>query len=172
MEFADVIKTRYSVRQFSAKEVEKEKLTMILEAGGLAPTACNFRPQRILVLNEKDSLEKLKNCTRFHFDAPLAVIVCYDKETSWKRKYDDADGGEIDASIVTTLMMLKITDLGLGTTWVGSFDPQKVKENFNLGSNLVPTAILPIGYPSEDSQPVPGHFSRKELKETVTYNSF
>ena len=50
------------------------------------------------------------------------MIICYDKNISWKRKYDGKDEGIIDASIVTTQMMLEIQDLGLGTTWIGSFD--------------------------------------------------
>ncbi len=172
MEFLELLKNRYSVRKFNEKEVETENIQKILEAGRVAPTACNLQPQRILVLNEPESLNKLKNCTPYHFDAKLAILVCYDKTVSWKRKYDNEDGGIIDASIVTTQMMLQIANLGLGTTWVGSFDPQKVKEEFKLKQNLVPVAILPIGYPAEDAQPSPVHEKRLELSQTTFYNNF
>lgn len=172
MDFLDLVKKRYSARKFSNKKIEKEKLNLILEAAKFAPTACNFQPQRLLVLEGEDSLNKLKEVTPYHFDAPLAIIVCYDKDVSWKRKYDGADGGEIDASIVTTHMMLEVTNLGLGSTWVGSFDPTKVKSLFNLSENVIPVAILPIGYESGDCKPAPAHENRFELEKTVFYNSF
>lgn len=170
MSFLELAKERYSVRKFKDKKVEKEKLGKILEAAQLAPTACNLQPQRLLVLDKEESLEKLKQCTPFHFDAPLAIIICYDKTVSWKRKYDGHDSGEIDASIITTQMMLEITESGLGTTWVGSYNPELLKESFNIPDNYISVAILPIGYP--DAEPYSGHFSRHELNKTVFYNSF
>lgn len=165
-----LLKERYSVRKFSDKKVETDKLEQILEAGRLAPTACNLQPQRLLVLNTEESLNKLKNCTPYHFDTQLAILVCYDKTVSWKRKYDNYDGGTIDASIVTAQMMLEITNLGLGTTWVGHFDPAKMIEEFDLEENIIPIALLPIGYPAEDAQPSPAHDKRVELDQTVFYN--
>lgn len=172
MDFLDLAKERYSVRKFSDKKVEIDKVNLILEVGKLAPTACNFQPQRILVINDEASLNKLKNCTPYHFDAPLAILICYDNIVNWKRKYDNKDAGDIDASIVTTHMMLQITSLGLGSTWVGSFDPEAMKNEFNLPDNFTPVALLPIGYPAEDSQPSPNHDKRYEVDKTVFYNSF
>ena len=87
MDLMNLLKERYSVK-FSEKPVEDEKLTQIFEAGRLAPTAVNFQPQRIFVLKSDEALAKLKNCTRYHFDAPVALIVCYDNTVSWKRGYD------------------------------------------------------------------------------------
>lgn len=51
---------RYSVRKFDTKPVEQEKLDILLEAARLAPTAHNYQPQRLLVLNTTDSLNKQK----------------------------------------------------------------------------------------------------------------
>lgn len=171
MDFLDLAKERYSVRKFSNQKVEDEKIELILEAGRIAPTACNNQPQRIIVLNNEDSLSKLKECTPYHFDAPLAMLICFDDNLSWKRKFDGADSGEVDASIVTTHMMLEIANIGLGTTWVGHFDPEKVKTVFKLPENIIPTAILPIGYPAEDAQPSPMHNKRYDTQDTVFYNS-
>lgn len=169
MDLIELLKERYSARKFSGVKVEKEKIDKILEAGRLSPTAVNFQPQRIFVLESDDALQKLKNCTKFHFDAPLAMIICYDNLVSWKRKYDMHDMGEVDASIVATNMMLEITELGLGTTWVGHFDPEALVREFELSSNLIPVAIFPIGYPSEDCEPNPRHFERLDLNETVKF---
>ena len=136
MDFLELAKERYSCRSFADKKVEKEKLEKILEAGRIAPTAVNYQPQRILVLQEPEKLAKLSECTRFGWGAPVIMIICYDKNISWKRKYDGKDEGIIDASIVTTQMMLEIQDLGLGTTWIGSFDPQKIREVYEIPENL------------------------------------
>ena len=98
------------------------------------------------------------------------MIVCYDKDVSWKRRQDGAEGGEIDASIVTTHMMLEIQNLGLGTTWIGSFSPEKLKEVYEFPENLVPVAILPIGYPAEDAHPSDLHAQRNSIEEIVYWN--
>ena len=105
-DFKALATERYSVRKFDTKPVEQEKLDILLEAARLAPTAHNYQPQRLLVLNTTDSLNKLKDCTNGHFNAPLAIIVCYDNTVSWKREYDDADLGVVDASIVALCQML------------------------------------------------------------------
>jgi len=170
--FQSLAGNRYSVRKFSDKPIEKEKLDLILEAGRIAPTACNHQPQRILVIESLEARTKLKDCTACHFDAPLTLLVCYDHLVSWKRKYDGDDGGTVDASIVTTQMMLQAFELGIGSTWVGSFDPQKVRHAFHLPKNYIPVALLPLGYPAADAAPSPGHSKREPLKKTVFYNDF
>ena len=73
---------RYSVRKFDSRPVEQEKLDIVLEVARLAPTAHNYQPQRVLVINTKDSLKKLKDCTKGHFNEPLAIIVWYDNPVS------------------------------------------------------------------------------------------
>ena len=172
MKFSNLAESRYSVRKFSEKSVEKEKLDLVLRAGQLAPTACNYQPQRILVINDEDALTKLKKCTPFHFDAPITLLICYDSTVSAKRKFDDKDLGDIDASIVTTHMMLQAADLGLGTTWVEHFDPAIVKKEFSLPDHMVPVALLPMGYPAEDATPSAMHNKRNERNVTVFYNHF
>ncbi|AJA48814.1 nitroreductase family protein [Clostridium pasteurianum DSM 525 = ATCC 6013] len=100
MEFDKLIHHRYSMRKFNNQEVEQEKINAILEAGKAAPTAVNYQPQRTLVLNTKDCLEKIKDCTPYHFNAPLALIVCYDNTSSLKRPVDNKETGEIDVSVL------------------------------------------------------------------------
>ena len=172
MDFLELAKARYSVRKFSPQQVETEKLDRILEAGRLAPTAANAQPQRILVLNSETSLNHLKSCTMYHFNAPLALLICYDNAISWKRPYDNNDSGYVDARIVTTNIMLETANLGLGSTWVGHFDPTAIQKTFELPATIIPVAILPIGYPAETSSPNPNHEKRYDKKQTVFYNTF
>ena len=173
MNFLQLAKDRrYSVRKFKKQTVEKEKLDLILEAGRIAPTACNYQPQRIMVIEDSAAYEKLRQCTPCHFDAPVVLMICYDKTTCWKNKTNSTIGGDVDASIVTTQMMLEAAELGLGTTWVGAFNLQKIRELFSLPDYLVPVALLPIGYPADEVEPHPWHFKRFDIDHTVFYNSF
>lgn len=123
MEFSSLIAQRYSVRRFDPKPVPHDKISAILQAARLSPTATNAQPQRILVVERPDLLEKVYTCTRYHFEAPLMFVVCYDSNASWKRPSDCFDCGVVDATIVATHLALAITNEGLGSTWVGNFDP-------------------------------------------------
>lgn len=87
MDFLNLIENRYSCRNFLKKEIEKEKINKILDCGRIAPTACNMQPQRILVLNKKDSLEKLSSAANI-YNAPLALVICGDKNNVWIRPFD------------------------------------------------------------------------------------
>ena len=171
MDFLELARERYSCRNFSTKEVEKEKIEKVLEAGRLAPTARNFQPQRMLVLKDKKELEKLNNCTQFGWNAPVIIIAFYDKTASGKRtKYDNKDYGETDTSIAVTHMILEAQNLGLGTTWIGSFDPKELTKTYEVPDKLIPIAILALGYPAEDSKPSDLHFKRNELEQFVYWN--
>ena len=110
MDFMDLAKSRYSERFFDPRPVEQEKLDQILEAGRIVPTACNYQPQRFYVLKSPEALEKAKQVTPFHYNAPLMLLVCYDLQTVWKapqdRMFRSCNSGEQDASIAATTMML------------------------------------------------------------------
>lgn len=171
MDFLKLAEERYSCRSFSTKEVEKEKIEKILKVAKLAPTARNLQPQRILVLTQKKQLEKLNGCTQYGWNAPVIMILFYDKSVSYKRdKYDNKEFGDIDISIVTTHMMLEAQNLGLGTTWIGSFNSYKLLEIYEVPQNLIPVAILSIGYPSEEAKPSKSHFQRNEINDFVYWN--
>ena len=172
MDFLKLAKNRYSCRYFSNKHVEQEKIDLILEAARLAPTGKNSQSQRILILTDDKKLSKLGECTPYVWGAPVVMIICYDKNVAWKRSQDSADGGIIDASIVTTHMMLEVANLGLGATWVGSFDPIKVHEVYNVPENYEIAAILPIGYPSSEAHPSRLHDDRNPVETFAFYNNF
>lgn len=166
-DFMELAGGRYSIRSFDSRPLEREVIDKILEAGRVAPTACNRQPQRILVVNDEKALEKLRKSTECHFNAPAALIVCHDKNECWKRSYDGKSSGDIDAAIVTTHLMLAAQSLGVGTTWVMYFDPEALRAEFDIPEDLEPTAILPMGWPAADAKPAPQHGSRKPLDETV-----
>ncbi|MDE5985568.1 MAG: nitroreductase family protein [Eubacterium sp.] len=172
MNFSQLAGERFSCRKFKDQAVEQEKIDIILKSALVAPTAVNRQPQRILVLNNNEKLSKINDCTKYGFDAPLCFIICYDKSKAYNRGYDSKNSAEIDASIVTTHMMLQAQDIGLGTTWVMAFNPQKVRECFNIPPELEILALLPTGYPADDVLINPLHSKFIDIEEMVSYNEF
>ena len=170
MDFATLSAARYSLRKFSAQPVEAEKLNLILEAGRNAPTAKNLQPQRIFVMQSPEALEKIDGCVECHFHPPVVLVVAYDAKAAWDREIDGKNHGEIDASLATAQMMLQAAELGLGTTYVGMFDPEKIHAAFPAQfEGLTPIAVLPLGYPAENAHPSRLHTSRKPAEELISF---
>ncbi len=172
MDFEQLITERYSVRSFKQEHLPKDVIDKILSAAHKAPTGCNNQPQRILVLNTDESIEKLKTCTRSHFHAPTAMLICHNKEESWVRRYDGALASPVDATIVTTFMMLAAQNEGIGSCWVMSFDPAAMRKAFQIPEHIEPIALLVMGYPSDDAKPLDMHFQFRPIDETVLYECF
>ncbi len=166
MEFNKLIQQRYSVRKYQSKRVEEDKLSLILQAGRLAPTAANLQPHRCIVVQSSEGLDKISKGANI-YNAPLAIIVCADKKAAWKREYDGKSTADIDAAIVTDHMMLQATELGLGSVWVCWFDPETIRREFDLDDNIEPINILVIGYPTDS----PTCKKRKPLEETVFFET-
>lgn len=172
MDFLELAKRRYSVRVYQDKKVEKEKLDRILEAAHVAPTGGNRQPQHLLVVQSEEGLARLGKAASI-FDAPVAILVCADKEAAWKRPYDGKTLEEIDASIVTDHMMLEATDLGLGSVWICYFDPEILKREFRIPDTWEPVNLLAIGYAADQAKSPERHDqARKPLVETVSYEKF
>lgn len=169
MDFLQLAKERYSVRKFKKQEVPQEIIDKILDAAMVAPTGCNNQPQRIIVVKSKEGLEKAYGCTRCHFEAPLIFIICYNKDECWYRPYDGKGCGVVDASIVTTHMMMEAWENGIGSCWVMHYRPEDVKKAFDLPDNIESVAMLVMGYADEDAVPAPGHLNTKNLEDIVKY---
>lgn len=172
MDFFKLASDRYSVRKFENKHLEQDVIDKILACAHIAPTGCNLQPQRLLVINTDQSIEKLKKCTKCHFDAPTAILVCYNKDESWVRKYDGALAAPVDASIVATHMMLMAHSIGVGSCWVMHFDPVAMRNEFNIPESIEPLALLVMGYPHKDSKPIEMHLKTRPFEEVVVYDTF
>lgn len=169
MDFKTLSAERYSLRKFSQRPVEKEKLALVLEAARNAPTAINKQPQHIFLLENPEDLERVQALTGAHqYNAPIILVVAYDAAEAWIRPGDNKNYGEIDAAIVATQMMLQAADLGLGTTFVGGFYEKGLVEAFPEMAGFTPVALLPIGYPAEGAHPSRLHTDRKPLEELFT----
>ncbi len=172
MSFFDLARTRYSVRSFDPRPVEKEKLDLILQAAQAAPSACNYQPTRILVVEKEEDLKKFTYMSRSIFGAPMVLIICADTSVAWVRGFDKLNHAGADACIAATHIMLQAAELELGTVWIGNFDPELLRKHFNIPENISPICLLPLGYPSKISAPSERHTSRKPLDEIVFYDHF
>ena len=169
MEFLDIVKKRYSTRSYLDKKVEDEKLLTVLEAGRLAPSACNIQPWHIVVLREKSSIEAMKPVygREWFVSAPVIIAVCVDTAAAWKRR-DGAQYALVDAAIVMDHMILQAAELGLGTCWIGAFDEAAAASVLGLPAHIKPVALTPVGYPAGQC-PVK---QRKTLEEIIHWEIF
>lgn len=171
MSFAELVKKRYSVRKYDPRPIEQEKMALILEAGRLAPTGVNYQPQRILVV-QGEHLEQMKGCTPCLYGQTAVLVICYDKTESWKSR-SGREIGDIDSTIVMTQMMYQAEELGIGSLIVGIYKEPLLRERFHIPENYEIVCLLMLGYPAQDSEPLPQfHSQRKSLEETVFYGTF
>jgi len=166
MEFLELAKNRYSERNFASKPIEEEKLYKILEAGRIAPTACNYQPQRFYVLKSKEALAKAAGLT-YTYNAPVVILVCYLAAEAWHNPRDGFCSGDMDASIAASSMMFEAEDLGVHSIWLRGFDAGKVQEAFDLPEGTVPSLMLALGYPDENAKPHKLHGQRETMEEFV-----
>jgi len=155
MSFQELIRKRYSVRAYASRPVEEEKLARVLEAARLAPTACNFQPFRIIIIQTKGREEELGRIygKKWFVQAPLVLAVCALPAESWVRKHDGWNSAEVDATIAMDYLILAAAEEGLGTCWIAAFDPKAAREVLGLPADVVPVAFTPLGYPADSPSP-------------------
>jgi nitroreductase len=166
--FLELIKKRYSVRDYLDKQVEKDKLELILEAGRLAPSACNLQPWHFWVIQDKETLNKIKSVYKREWlqKAPAIVVICGDHTKSWKRA-DGKDHCDIDVAITVDHMTLQAAELGIGSCWICMFDAIKCAEILELPEHIEPIVLLPLGYPTNEQNE--RHVKRRPLDEVATF---
>jgi FMN reductase [NAD(P)H] len=164
MDLFEVFRKRQSVRAYSPKPVEEDKLQAILEAVRSAPSAGNFQPYEIYLIRKPEQIQSLTNATfsqNFIAQAPVALVFC---TSSSRCQYDAKDYYALqDTVIATTFAMLAIKALGLETCWVAAFAPENVAKVLGLPAGHVPVAIMPVAYGAE----TPERTTRRELNEFV-----
>lgn len=170
MDFMDLAKARFSVRKYSDRMVEPEKLEQILEAGRMAPTAKNQQPYKIYVLQSGEALEKLNGLTHCAYGAKTVLLFTYNQNQDWKNPLEaGVHSGVEDVSIVATYIMLQAIELGVYTTWCNYFPNSELEKVFQLPENEKSVLIMPVGYKADGVEPAPTHTASKEFDELVRY---
>ena len=167
MKFLDLAKQRCTTRSFTKQPIEKEKLDYILEAGRVAPSACNKQPQRIILVQKAENIRKVQKAYKT-FGSQCVMIICRDTRDSLIRPFDNKCSGDMDIGIITDHMMLAAREVGIGSVMVGLFDPHVIRSEFNIPDYIEPTALLILGYPKNGFLDENRHATqRKALDETI-----
>ncbi len=168
MEFFEVVQQRHSIRAFTAHTITPAQRDAILDAANRAPSAGNLQAYEIFAVTDHAILHALADAAlgqAFIADAPLALVFCANPARA-RKKY--LARGEVlyciqDATIACAYAQLAVTALGLASVWVGAFNEGGVLDALGADSDLVPVAILPIGYAGE----APRETSRRAVSDVV-----
>ena len=165
------IMTRTSIRQYKDQPVEQEKIDIMLKAAMAAPTAVNLQPWHFIVINDKNTLKLLSG--QQPNNAPLMIAVCGDtnKTTMPDGKGKLPDFWVQDVSAATENLLLAAHAQGLGAVWTGVYPVMErvaeVANVLNCPENIIPLAVVRIGYPDESPEP-----KDKFKQENISYNKF
>jgi nitroreductase len=156
MTFDEILEARRSVRRYDSRPVKEEDLRAICEAARLAPSACNSQTWRFVVVTHRDTIalicdEAMRPVIRNTWlkDAPVLIVGCSKLDllaNTVGRRVTGIEYYQIDLGIAMEHMVLKATDLGLGTCWIGWFNEKKVKEILGIPKRIKVAALLAVGY--------------------------
>jgi nitroreductase len=151
----DEILKRRSIRKFTSQDVGADEIKKILAAGMAAPSAGNEQPWQFIVVKDVQGRKKVSECgpyARSAADAPVAIVVCGDMSLEKHQGY-----WVQDCSAAVENMLLEVTSQGLGAVWLGVFPRQDrvsyLQKYFHLPENIVPFAVIPVGYPAQNLPP-------------------
>ena len=150
MQFLELAAKRASIRAYEDRSIPTELVNQVLEAGRLAPSACNRQPWHFIVLTKAENRKRVGEAysREWFWSAPVIIVVCVDKSKAWTRK-DGASYAWVDTAIAVDHMTLCATDLGLATCWIGAFQDDKLREVLQLPAGIEAVAMLPLGFPKE-----------------------
>lgn len=169
MNYYDLIRSRSSVRNYnSLKDLEKDVILRILDAGRLAPSAANLQPWSFIVVSKRDMLQKISACYQRDWikRAPHILIVKGNREQAWTRA-DGYNSLETDLAIAMTHIVLAAANEGVGTCWIAAFDKEKLYDLLNLSEQEEVFAITPLGYPASTDTAI--EKKRKDLGDIVSF---
>lgn len=154
MEFNDLIKKRASVRNFSFKKPDMEDIIKIIQAANLSPAPGNIPLLSYIIIEDKEIISQISDACQQKFikDAPYLVVVCSDKKNC-EKLYDERTDKYIKhhAGAAIENFLLKTTDMGLASCWVGAFSDFTIKNLLAIPDNIDIEAIFPVGYESNNS---------------------
>lgn len=180
MNLLDLIRTRQSDRAFdSNRSIEKEKLARILEAGRLAPSACNAQPWKFIVVDDPELKNKVADCTSNkvlgmnHFTKQAAVHILIVEE---RANFTSTLGGlvkkkefpQIDIGIAAAHLCLAAQAEGIGSCIIGWFNEKKLKPLLGIPSSKRILLDVILGY---SNQPL-REKKRKSAEEVISYNKY
>lgn len=175
----DLIKSRKSDRKYSNRPVEQEKLNRIIEAGRMAPSACNAQPWKFIIVNEPELVAKvaeaasapLLGMNTFVAQAPVQIVIVREKPNLTSKigaNIKDKDYSLIDIGIASENICLQAEAEGIGSCMIGWFDENVVRKILGIPKSKRVELIITLGYSLSDKR----EKRRKPAEETVSYNRY
>jgi nitroreductase len=148
----DAIFGRRSIRAYlEDKGVEHGKIVKLLQAGMAAPSACTIQPWEFTVVTDKAQVSLIKESVADHgnYNALVVIVVCgYTEFIPW-----EGDNGVIDCCAAIENMLISATAMGLGSVWIGGFDPASIRKLLDIPESVFPVGIVYFGYAAERKEP-------------------
>ena len=164
MSMFDVILSRRSIRKFDNKEIPKDVLDQIVEAGRQSPSAVNKQSYRFVIVTDSEIKKELKGLfSRFLKNASVVLVGCANTKALLTGKW-----ANIDTAIALQNMVLAAWSLGVGSCWIGSFNEQKAKQLLKIPEDWKIVALVTFGYPAETPKPR----KKKPRNELFSLNQF
>ena len=168
MSLLETIRKRYSCREYQDKALEPEKLEQIFEAARLAPSAKNLQDWRFVAVTEpamKAKVAEAANGQMFLAKAAVIIVACSDSD--YVMRCGQAIG-PIDVAIALEHIALQAAELGLGTCWIGSFFPEKVKALLGVPDDITVVELMSVGYAADEARPA----KREAVEKIVCYEKW
>ncbi len=158
----DLFAKRTSTRSFDPRPVPTADIVAMCAAARLAPSACNSQTWRFVAVSDRAQIARL--CreamrpvipNKWLTQAPLVIAGCSQLDLVANRigaRISGIDYYRIDLGIAMEHMVLKATELGLGTCWIGWFSETRVRRILSIPDRIRVSALLAVGYPA-DLQP-------------------
>lgn len=168
MTVLEAIRKRYSCRAYQDRKIEREKLDTIFEAARLAPSARNMQDWRFVVVTDEEIKRQVAATTnRPTVFEKAGAIVAACSNSDYVMRCGQAIA-PIDVAISLEHICLQATELGLGTCWIGSFDPVQVAQILDIPDDIAIIELMAIGYPA-DSKPEP---KREPIEKIVCHEKW
>lgn len=182
MDFSSLLTIRQSVRRYSDKAVEPEKIEQLIEAVRLAPSASNSQPWRLILVTEPELKNKVAEATysplvsfnTFVPQAPVLAVLVLEKPkliTQIGGRLKARDFPLIDIGIAAEHFCLQAAELGLGTCMLGWFDEPTVRNLLNIPKNRRIGLLIALGYSADPAAP-PRSKIRKTKEEMCSFNRY
>ena len=164
MSSLNVILSRRSIRRYEDKEIPKDVLDQIVEAGRQSPSAANKQPYRFVIITDFEIKQKMAGrFSRFLKKAPFIIVGCANPKALLTGKWSI-----IDTTIALENMVIAAWSLGIGSCWIGSFKEQKIKELLKIPQGWKVVALVTFGYAAETPKPR----KKKQKNDLFNINQF
>ena len=181
MDFNEIVNNRYSCRSIDTeKPLDREVVEQIIEAGRLAPSACNSQPWKFIVVDQPELIKEVAKTTqsallginKFTADAKAFIVIvresrAFSEKVAQIMKHRDYV--PYDIGIVSATMCYKATELGVGSCILGWYDGAKIQEILGVPQSKPIELVIALGYPKSDDVP---QKRRKDMEIVLSYNKY